>query len=48
MSDETRIDDVETPDEPPPLGSWPRVYALVLGNLAFWIFVFYLFTRAFE
>lgn len=34
-------------EEPPPLGTWPRMYALVLGNLAFWILVFYLFTRAF-
>ena len=37
-----------TPDEPPPLGTWGRMYALVLGNLAFWILVFYAFTRAFE
>ncbi len=48
MTDEPRTDDAETPDEPPPLGTWPRMYALVLGNLAFWILVFYLFTRAFE
>ncbi len=47
MPDETRADAAETPDEPPPLGTWPRMYALVLGNLAFWIFLFYLFTRAF-
>lgn len=32
----------------PPLGSWRRMYALVLGSLAVLILLFYLFTRAFE
>ena len=33
-------------DEPPPiLGTWPRVYAFVLGFLAVVIVLFYLFTR---
>ena len=27
---------------------WPRLYALVLGELALLILFFYLFTRAFE
>jgi hypothetical protein len=35
-------------EEPPPLGSWERMYALVLGFLAFLIVVFTLFTKAFE
>lgn len=52
MSEEPRADDVtpdtDVPQELPPLGSWPRMYTLVLGNLALWIFLFYLFTRAFE
>lgn len=35
-------------DEPPPfLGSWRRVYTLVLTYLAFIIVAFYAFTRAF-
>ena len=46
--DDSLLDAPPPPDEPPPLGTWPRMYALVLGNLAFWILVFYLFTRAFE
>jgi hypothetical protein len=33
------------PDEPPPvLGTWPRVYVLVLGYLAVVILALYLFT----
>jgi hypothetical protein len=32
----------------PPLGSWPRMYALVLGNLVVLILIFYAFTRAFD
>lgn len=32
----------------PPLGSWPRMYALVLGNLAVLIVLFYLFTVYYE
>jgi hypothetical protein len=35
-------------DEPPPfLGSWRRVYTVVLIYLAFVIAAFYVFTRAF-
>lgn len=35
----------EIRDEPPPvLGSWPRVYAVVLVELALVILGFYLFT----
>ena len=36
------------PDERPPLGSWPRMYALVLGNLAFLIVLFTIFTNVFD
>jgi len=33
-------------DEPPPvLGTWPRVYRLVLAYLAAVIFLFWLFTK---
>lgn len=38
----------EMPDDPPPfLGTWPRVYTVVLLYLAALIVVFYLFMRAF-
>jgi hypothetical protein len=37
------------PEEPPPiLGSWPRLYALVLGVLVVLILLFGAFTRAFS
>jgi hypothetical protein len=43
MEDEKRVI-----DEPPPvLGSWPRVYAFVVGYLAVLISLFYLFTKHF-
>ena len=38
----------EMPDEPPPfLGTWPRVYAVVLVYEAVLISLFYVFTRFF-
>ena len=38
----------EVPDEPPPfLGSWGRVYAVVVAYLAALIATFYVFTRMF-
>ncbi|MBN2433451.1 MAG: hypothetical protein JXQ27_18410 [Acidobacteria bacterium] len=39
----------EEPAEGPPpfLKTWPRLYALVLGELALCIVLFYIFTRAF-
>ena len=38
-----------TPDEPPPLlGSWPRLYALVLGNLAVLVAVFWYITWSYR
>lgn len=36
-------------DEPPPiLGSWARLYSVVIGALAVEVLIFYLFTRAFS
>jgi len=36
-------------DPPPPiLGSWKKLYSLVLLNLVVLIVIFYLFTKAFE
>lgn len=43
--------DPEAPDpadEHPPLGSWPRLYLLVLGNLFLLIVLFTLFTAYFD
>jgi hypothetical protein len=38
----------QIPDEPPPiLGTWPRVYTVVLIYLAAVIAIFYWFTRHF-
>jgi hypothetical protein len=38
-----------THDGPPPfLGTWKRVYIIILIYLAAVIFAFYLFTRAYE
>jgi hypothetical protein len=40
---------IPMPDEPPPfLGSWRRIYAIVLVYLGLLIAVFYAFTRAFS
>jgi hypothetical protein len=36
-------------EEPPPIGgSWRVLYAVVIGNLALLILLFYVFTRAFS
>ena len=35
-------------EERPPLGSWPRMYALVLGNHLLLIVLFTIFTRLFD
>lgn len=32
----------------PLTGSWPRLYALVLGALAFWILLFAWFTERYQ
>lgn len=47
MPDGERHDFVRSEAPPPFFGTWRRLYALVIGALAFWIVVFWLFTRAF-
>jgi len=38
-----------TEDPPPPiLGSWEKIYGFVFFTLVILIFLFYLFTKAFE
>ena len=44
MNEETRQDS----EEGVPLGSWNRLYALVLGVLALEIVLFFLFTAIFD
>ena len=39
---------VTPPEERPPLGSWGRLYAVVLGELLLLIVLFTLFARAFS
>ena len=47
MTDEPRKHSL--PEDPPPVGgSWAKLYALVLLNLAVLVVLFYLFTRAFR
>jgi hypothetical protein len=37
------------PEEPPPvLGTWNRIYALVLGALVLWIILLAVFGRVFR
>ena len=43
---ERSVDDLE--GEIPLFGSWGRWYAIVLGNLALLILLFYWFTKAYE
>lgn len=40
--------DVDPADAHPPLGSWRRLYLLVLGNLGLLIVLFFLFTLYFD
>lgn len=44
MTDEPQAD-LETP--PPVMGTWPRLYALVVGNLALLVAVFWWITRSY-
>jgi hypothetical protein len=46
MNDSEQVD--RQPAERPPLGGWPRLYALVIGELVLLIVLFTLFARAFE
>jgi len=42
-------DRAEMPDEPPPfLGTWRRIYALIVLYLAGVVLLSYLFTRAYS
>lgn len=42
---ETPQRDLESP--PPVLGTWPRLYGLVIGNLALLVAVFWWITRSY-
>ncbi len=43
------VDPGTDPEAPPPiLGRWRNLYAVVLGGLALWILLFFLFERAFS
>ena len=35
-------------EEQPPLGGWPRLYAIVIGELVLLVLLFTLFARAFR
>jgi len=36
------------PEEQPPLGGWPRLYAIVIGELVLLVVLFTLFANAFR
>jgi hypothetical protein len=40
--------EIDVAAERPPLGSWTRLYAIVIGELALLILLFTLFARAFR
>jgi hypothetical protein len=48
MSTDPRANDPVSADERPPLGSWRRMYALVIGELVLLIVLFTFFARAFR
>lgn len=41
-------EDNSSEERPPILGSWNKIYLVVLGNLAFLIIIFILLTRYFS
>lgn len=48
---EPTLDHEARPDldeRPPLLGSWRRIYAVVLGNLALLVFLFWVMTKAYQ
>ena len=48
MADPELIEEPD-PEAPPPFGgTWNRLYAIVLGELALLVILFYIFTKAFE
>jgi hypothetical protein len=50
MPDKKQVHPVQTAqdEQPPVLGSWGRMYGVVVAELCVLIALFYLFTRAFE
>lgn len=48
MTGETPRDPAPRDEPPPVLGTWPRLYAAVLVNLAVMIALLVWFTKAFE
>ncbi len=48
MADVSEESTIETGEEAPPLGSWRRVYAVVLGVLVVETLLFTLFTKIFQ
>ncbi len=48
MADVREESTVEAEEEAPPLGSWRRMYALLLGVLVVETLLFTLFTKIFE
>lgn len=48
QNDATDVSDAHREENPPVGGTWPRLYAVVLGVLAIEILIFTWFTRAFE
>jgi len=50
MQDQPPTIDLRPPqEEPPPIGgTWVRLYAIVIGELALLVLLFHLFTTAFE
>ena len=48
MADVSKESSIETAEEAPPLGSWRRVYAFVLGVLVVETLLLTLFTKIFE
>jgi hypothetical protein len=47
MADDTRRNDADAAEREP-LGSWRRMYAVVIGELVLLIILFTLFARAFR
>ena len=47
MTDPDRVAEPET-EAPPPLGSWPRLYAVVVAELAAFVLLLAWLTRRFS
>ena len=46
--EEIAADNTDAASPPPIFGSWRNLYLLVIGNLAFMVIMFYLFTLAYR